>query len=95
MQSFEFFFSLRTALIAFELTEMLSKTLQSAAMTVAAGANAAQKTCSSLEHYREDLEWQRLWQCCQDQARALRVDDPVVPRVHRGDLMKVGLLLRR
>ena len=62
---------------------MLSKTLQSAAMTVAAGANAAQKTCSSLEHYREDLEWQRLWQCCQDQARALRVDDPVVPRVRR------------
>lgn len=45
MQTFQFFFALRTAMTVFEATELLSKTVQSAAMTVTAASKAAQKTC--------------------------------------------------
>ena len=72
-----------TALVAFELTEMLSKTLQSAAMTVVAASNATRKTCSRLDHYRRDDEWLTLWQRCQDEASTLDLDDPVVARLRR------------
>ena len=83
MQTFQFLFSLRTAMLIYERTEMLSKTVPSATMTVGGAAAAADKTCQLLQHSREDEEWTNLWASVLSQGQALGISDPVVPRARR------------
>ena len=83
MQTFQFLFSLRTAMLIYERTEMLSKTVPSATMTVGGAAAAADKTCQLLQHSREDEEWTNLRASVLSQGQALGISDPVVPRARR------------
>lgn len=83
MQTFQLFFSMVTAKTVFEATELLSKTVQSQAMTVTAAAKAAEQTCLLLQHSREDEQWTKLWASVVSQAVELDIDDPVVPRTRR------------
>jgi len=81
MQTFQFFFALKTAGIVFEPTELLSKTLQSETMTVTAASKASEQTCLLLQHCREDQKWTAFWTSVLDQAAAMHLDEPVVPRL--------------
>jgi hypothetical protein len=83
MQSFQFLFALRTAMTVFEATELLSKTVQSAAMTVTAASKAAEQTCLLLQRSREDRDWTKVWASVLSQAATFKIDDPVVPRLRR------------
>ena len=79
ISKFVFFFSLKTALIVFYRTEVLSKVLQSKNMTVTAALQVAQQTRTSLQRYRQIETWNELWQSCE----RLQLDSPEVPRTRR------------
>jgi len=53
LQSFAFFFSLRSAVIVFSRMEMLIKALQSKKMTAAASSNAVEQTRTILQKFRQ------------------------------------------
>jgi hypothetical protein len=83
IQTFQFFFALRTAMTVFEATELLSKTVQSTAMTVTAASKAAQQTCLLLQRSRGDEDWNKLWASVLQHAATFKLDDPAVPLLRR------------
>jgi hypothetical protein len=83
MQSFAFFFSLKTGLRIFESTELLSKTLQSKDMTVTGAVKAAEKTSQTIQHLRDDDTWATMWSSCINEAKRLNIEEPTLPRVRR------------
>jgi hypothetical protein len=83
MQTFHFYFALKTALMVFAKTEILSKILQAKTMTVTSASKAAETTQANLQRYRQDQEWNVLWKSCLDESTRLELDNPVVPRTKR------------
>jgi len=83
LQSFAFFFSLRSAVIVFSRTETLSKALQSKKMTVAASSKAIEQTRTILQKFRQESEWNDLWSSCTQDAQRLNLDQPAVLRKRR------------
>jgi len=83
LQSFAFFFSLKSAVIVFSRTETLSKALQSKKMTVAASSKAIEQTRTILQKFRQESEWNDLWSSCTQDAQRLNLDQPAVPRKRR------------
>jgi hypothetical protein len=83
MNTFSFYFALKTGLIVFENTEMLSKVLQSNTITTTEALKAAEQTKAKLRRYRDDDSWASLWALCLSEATRLNVDAPQVPRVRR------------
>jgi len=58
-------------------TELLSKTVQSEAMTATEAAKAIEKTCLVLQHSK-DQEWTNHRASVLSQAALLKINDPVV-----------------
>ena len=83
MSKFVFFYSLKTALIVFYRTELLSKVLQSKNMTVTAALKVAQQTRSNLQRYRHIETWNELSESCVLECERLQLDPSEVPRARR------------
>lgn len=83
MQTFGFYFSLKTASSVFGRAETLSKLLQSKKITVTAALKAMEQVRAFFQKLRGDAEWNTLWKCCIEEAQALHIDEPAVPRLRR------------
>ena len=52
-------------------------------MTVTAASTSAEKTRARLDRYRQDDQWQDLWESCIHESNVLKLDEPVVHRIRR------------
>lgn len=83
MKTFSFYFALRTGMIVFQRTELLSRLLQSSTISVPEALKAAEQTRANLQFYREEGSWQEMWTSFQRDAARLNLDPPTVPRLRR------------
>ena len=83
MNTFKYMFGCKLGHLLLNMTDNLSKTLQSTTMTAAEGQHLTSLTVKALKNIRNDSDFDNLWEAAIQQQQSLDVEEPVLPRKRR------------
>ena len=84
---FSTYFGLKLGISVFERAEKLSKLLQSKHLTASAAKQAAADVIKSFNSDRSDIQYANFWSSATSEAKALDVDEPILPRRQRPSVL--------
>ena len=87
MKKFDVFYGMAVAHLILSQTDNLSKSLQKSDLSASEGYTLAMHTVATLESFKNDKEFAKFYNKIQDDAKAVNVSEPVLPRKRKRNSM--------